>query len=349
MIEIDGSHGEGGGSVLRNAVALSCAFRQPVRVFNIRAKRKNPGLQMQHLTGVRALARISNAKVGGLEKGSMELLFEPGEITGGSFEFDVQTAGSVTLVLQALAPACAFAKKPTRARIIGGTNVPLSPPVSYFKEVFLPAVSRMGYRGALTVERQGWYPKGGGIVDFEAEPSWPLEPLDLSRPVEFTRAKVISIASNLPEHVIERQAESAVEVLRKAGFSDVEVARESSKAICPGTAVVALAYSPEGAVVCGSALGELGKKAEAVGEEAARALLAETDRKAPVDRHLADQLLTYMALAKGRSTILCSTLTEHTRTNAWLIEHFVEKRFEMEELADGTARIAIDGVGFEAK
>src|SRR5512136_1060827 len=138
MIEIDGSHGEGGGQLLRTAVALAALTRKPVTVNRIRQGRPNPGLAAQHVTALRAVAELASAQVNGLEAGSSKVVFEPGDLRGGDHAFDVGTAGSVTLVLQACLPVAFAAKEATRLRIVGGTDVQWSPPLDYFARVFLP-------------------------------------------------------------------------------------------------------------------------------------------------------------------------------------------------------------------
>ncbi len=347
MIEIDGSHGEGGGAILRNAIALSAAFGEPARVFNIRKGRKEPGLKLQHLTAVKALQEIAGAKVRGAEKGSQEISFGPGKIAGGKHRFDIGSAGSVTLVLQALMPALAFAEKETELEIVGGTHVNWSPPFEYLKEVLLPQLRKMGYRCEVELLRHGFYPKGGGIVRAEIEPCGRLNPLKLAGRGELAGIEGVSISANLPEHIAKRQAHAAAAALVKAGHES-RIGTRVAQADCPGTAIALWAKYSSGAILGAGSLGEIGKKAEKVGEEAAGKLLKEMESGAAVDEHLADQLLVYMALAEGRSEILASRLTGHAKTNAWLIGHFIKNRFEIEEKPGGTARIAMEGAGHGA-
>ncbi len=336
MIEIDGSHGEGGGAILRNALALSAAFEIPVRIFNIRKGRREPGLKLQHLTAVKALQEIAGAEVSSVEKGSQEVSFEPGKIAGGKHRFDIGSAGSITLVLQALMPALAFAEKETELELVGGTHVNWSPPFEYLKEVLLPQIRKMGYRGDVELVRNGWYPKGGGIVRARVEPAGKLKPLKLVERGELLRVRGISVASNLPEHIAKRQADAARAVLPQA---EIEV--KAVPAASPGSAAVLWAQYSGGAVLGASALGEIGKKAEQVGKEAAEKLKAEMESGAAVDEHLADQLLVYMALAEGRSEILASGLSGHAKANAWLIEQFIKRRFEIRESEGKNASVAI--------
>ena len=338
MIEIDGSHGEGGGAILRNALALSAALGKPVRVFDIRKGRGEPGLKLQHLTAVRALQEVCGAEVKGAEKGAGEVSFSPGKIAGGKFRFDVGSAGSITLVLQALLPALAFAEKESEIEIIGGTHVNWSPPFEYFHAVLLPQLRRMGCEVGIELLRNGWYPKGGGAVRARVKPAGALRPIRLVERDGLVRIRGVSIASNLPEHVAKRQADAVKEV-----FPQAEIEVRNSAAASPGSAVVLWAEFSGGAILGASALGERGKPAEKVGKEAAEALGKEIAGGAAVDAHLADQLLVYMALAEGRSEILAHGLSGHARTNVWLIEQFIKRNFEIRESGEGNHTVAIEG------
>lgn len=335
MIEIDGSHGEGGGAVLRNAIALSAALREPVHVFNIRTGRPEPGLKMQHLTGVKALAEICKAEVKGLEKGSTEISFSPGKIGGGRFSFDVGTAGSLTLVLQSLMPALAFAEDEVELELVGGTNVAWSPPVDYLENVVLPVASLMGFKGRIWVEARGWYPKGGGKVKAFFEPvEGALKPLRLEERGKLVSVGGVSVASGLPAHVAERQADAAEKALMDAGIG-CEIRRETTTAACPGSAVVLWARFSSGAVLGGSALGERGKPAEKVGGAAAADLVAAVRGGASVDAHLCDQLLAFTALAEGESEFTAQAWSSHSGTNAWLTRQFIKKSVGVNEEKEG--------------
>jgi len=134
MIEIDGAKGEGGGQVLRSALSLSMTTGRPVRIGNIRAGRKRPGLMRQHLTAVRAAQKISSAKVTGAALGSGQLSFEPGDVVGGDYDFAVGTAGSATLVAQTVLPALMLARRPSRVRFEGGTHNPFAPPFHFLAQ-----------------------------------------------------------------------------------------------------------------------------------------------------------------------------------------------------------------------
>ena len=209
MLEVDGSHGEGGGQLLRMAVALSVLTEQPIRVARIRAGRKNPGLAAQHATAVGALAKMCDAKVDGLRIGSSTITVQPGKIRPGAYSFDVGTAGSVTLVLQALIPVAAAASGPVRLRVVGGTDVPWSPPADFFARVFLPLLRRVGGRVEVEVMRRGYYPRGGGIVETVVQPTREWSPLEFTELGKVERVRGIAHVANLPEEIPRRMKHAA--------------------------------------------------------------------------------------------------------------------------------------------
>ncbi|MHC1590438.1 MAG: RNA 3'-terminal phosphate cyclase, partial [Candidatus Hecatellaceae archaeon] len=178
-VEIDGSMLEGGGQILRTSVALSALTGRPVRVFNVRARRNPPGLRLQHLAAIKTVVMLTDAEVEGLEVSSLEVGFNPKAIKGGSFSFDVGSAGSITLILQALAPVAAYAPSPVELEIVGGTNTKWSPPVEYVREVLLPTLKRMGFEGRIEVVRRGFYPQGGGDVKAFFKPVKSLKPIEI--------------------------------------------------------------------------------------------------------------------------------------------------------------------------
>src|SRR5262245_24380479 len=141
MLKIDGSVGEGGGQILRTSLALSALTGQPFTIEKIRANRKKPGLMRQHLTAVRAAARVCNAQVEGDALSSLALTFRPGPVVPGAYELAIGTAGSATLVLQTVLPALLTAPSPSRLTIEGGTHNPLAPPFDFLERSFLPLVN----------------------------------------------------------------------------------------------------------------------------------------------------------------------------------------------------------------
>ena len=328
MIEIDGSHGEGGGQILRTAVSLASVLRKSVHVSNIRSGRPSPGLSPQHLTSIEAAAELCDAEVEGLYVGSKEIAFEPGQLTGGDFEFDVGTAGSVSLVLQTCLLPASMSKSVVRIRIRGGTDVRWSPPIEYVAQVHIPLLERFGVSCELDIESRGFYPEGGGTIIATCAPSGGLHAVDLGTRGELKDILGIAFAQNLPEHVVTRMKHSALKSL--VNFNRVKVQSQITSGSSTGAGIV-LAARYEHSILGESVLGEKGVRAETIGESCAIDLMETIDSGATVDEHGLDQLLPYMALADGRSTVLVEGLTEHAKTNIWVIERFLGRRFVTSE------------------
>ncbi|NYZ76975.1 RNA 3'-phosphate cyclase [Candidatus Micrarchaeota archaeon] len=311
MITIDGSHGEGGGQIIRTSLTLSAITGKAVEITNIRANRPKPGLAMQHLTAVKAVRSICRGKLEGAEEGSRRFVFEPGKIVGGKYDFNIGTAGSVTLVAQTILPILLVADKKSEVRITGGTHVMKSPGYDYFENVFLPAIRLMGAEVESKMLRSGYYPAGGGEIEIKAGPSrlkgrenWPRE----------EQVKAIIRVANLPLSIAMREKK----VLLEHDIEDVFI--REVQAASPGNAVT-LWKGLRGSC----AVGEIGKRAEIVAKEAVDALAAENG---DVDRRLADQLLVYAVLAEGKTTFKTSQITNHFRTNADIIQRFMERKIE---------------------
>ncbi len=352
-VRIDGSYGEGGGQILRSSLALSALTGKPLHILNIRAGRKNPGLRPQHLTAVRTIAAVCNAKVEGAKVNSTEVRFIPGKPSGGEFVVDVSadqpSAGAGTLVFQTLFPALLFAPRPSSLRIVRcGTHVPFSPPADYIAHVFLPTVQRMGAMGTFTLVKAGWFPRGGGELLATVQPvSAPLQSIMLTERDNLRRVWVLSALSNLKRSIALRQANQAVNRLLAMGFHQSKIEVDIRELPSPSTGTVVFLLAEFENIVAGfSALGELGKPAEKVADETVEAFANYWRTTAPVDPHLADQLVLFMALADGRSEIRTSSLTQHTLTHIWLIEHFLPVRFQVQGQLGEEAHIAVEGVAF---
>ncbi len=352
IIEIDGSQGEGGGQLLRTSTALSALVNKTVKIYNIRAKRSEPGLKPQHATAINALARITQANVTGVKVGSSSITFDPDKPQGGRFKFDIGTAGAISLVLQTLMPCAAFAQSPTELEIRGGTDVAWSPPIDYITNVTLPILMKMGYRSEIVLSRRGHYPRGGGLVRAIIDPIKKLSPLNLTERGEILSVKGISHAVRLPKHVAQRQADSAENRLKKAGFKDVEIKLEwyekgKDPHLGPGSGIVLWADTDSGSVIGGDALGERGKPAEKVGEEAADKLLKEIERDAPIDSHLGDMLIPYLAVADGRSQIKVTELTLHLLSNIAVTEKILNIKFNVEGKEKESGIVTVEGIKLE--
>jgi len=330
VIEIDGSKYEGGGAILRVACALSVVTKKPCRVFNIRKSRPKPGLATQHLLSIQALAELCNGRLEGDFLGSEEIKFYPGEIYRDRVSVNIPTAGSITLALQSLIPPALFSPKPVKITFNGGaTDTFFSPTIDYFQYVFLKILGKMGAKVEINILKRGYYPEGGAKVEITVFSSR-LKNLNLAERGKFQKILVISGASNALKNkkVAERQVAGVREVLGKLKLP-IEEKIEYYDTRCPGSQIC-LAALFENTVIGTDNLGKLGKRAEDVGKEAALELLKEQKSGACVDKHLGDQVLAYMSLAKDKSSITVSEITNHCKTNIWVIEKFVEGKFEIE-------------------
>lgn len=324
MIEIDGSYGEGGGAILRTSAALSALTGKAIQITDIRAKRPKKGLMPQHLSALKSVALLSKADYEGLKLGSTEVTFKPREIEGGDYQLDIGTAGSLTLLMQGFMIPASFAKDPVKITLKGGTDVRWSPPVDYLSNVTIPILRSIGYNMELQVIQRGYYPRGGGILRAIIYPVKKLNPFNLLN-LRADRVRGISHAVKLPEHVAYRQAGSAERILEDKGYEvDIEV-QHSDKALGPGSGIV---LWTEGESRMGSScLGEPGKRAELVGEEAAKDLLYSISFNGALDRYMGDQIIPYMAIA-GNSQVTVTELTEHTLTNIYVTEKITGHKFK---------------------
>ncbi|MGD9491514.1 MAG: RNA 3'-terminal phosphate cyclase [Methanoregulaceae archaeon] len=310
MLEVDGSVLEGGGQIVRSAVALSAITGIPVRVRNIRAGRDRPGLRYQHCAAVRSVASVCSARVDGCDVGGDTLTFSPEKIEKRSISVDIGTAGSIPMVLQAWLPVVLDCGGEIVAQ--GGTEVPLSPTIDYFEHVTGQVIRSHGGNFSTTIVQRGYYPRGGGIVRVVVEPSC-MRPISFGGPAE--GCGIVSCSSGLPDHVATRQASSAVSLLAGEGIDGVPV--EYDRRDGPGTgSSITVWFGCRGAC----ALGRRGVPAELVGSSAARGLVDELYLQGDVDRYLGDQLLIYLARYGGRYS--CTEYTLHARTMVWLLEQF---------------------------
>ncbi len=340
-VGIDGRYGEGGGQILRTALTLSSLLNVPVRIDHIRANRTKSGLRPQHLAAVNALATITGARVDGARVGSTELLFDPERLRGGNYSFHIGTAGSTGLVLQALIPVLLFGNTRSHVHISGGTHVPWSPPFHYLQSVFSPALKAMGGELDLEILTWGWYPKGGGVVRASVYPTGGLKAIRYLNRGNLRDIQVLSAFSNLPLRIAKRQKDQALTRLRHLGITP-HTRIEDAPSPGQGTALF-LAVQFEGSTAGFTSLGREGKKAEAVADDACDLLIGFLDGGGVIDRHLADQLVLYMALAEGYSTFLTKNITEHLLTNIWVIERFLQVTFAVEE---GAGKVGVQGSGF---
>ncbi len=331
MLTLDGSMGEGGGQILRTALALSSVTGAPFRIDNLRASRPRPGLARQHLSAVRAAAEVTEAEIEGAELGSTEVTFRPREIRPGEYRFTTGGAGSATLVLQTILPPLMIAPGPSDILLEGGTHNPYAPPFDFVERVFLPLVRRIGPRVDLSLERRGFYPGGGGRLRARIEPATRLHPLTLlDRGPTIERTARVLISS-LPRHIAVRELGTLGALLEIApdAFEVIEV----DEAVGPGNVVLIEIRCKEVTEIF-TGFGRKGVRAETVAREAAAEALNWESSGALADGHLADQLLVPLALAGG-GDFTTTEPTSHTRTNAEVIRHFVNADTTFESLGGG--------------
>jgi RNA 3'-phosphate cyclase len=343
MIQINGSHGEGGGQIVRTALAFSTLLGKAFEANEIRSGRKEPGLKAQHLACIKALEQLCDAKTGGAELGSVNLRYIPGKIKAKKIEIDIGTAGSITLLLQSLLPACVLADRKINLSITGGTSGKWQMPVDYFMQVFAPQLRRYADI-KIKMTKRGYYPKGGGKVEISISPKFTLETKDSAPKIEIIEQghlqyiKGVSHASkDLQENnVAERQAKAAEIMLKEFGCP-VNIDMQYAETLSTGSGITLWAvFSAEKDEISelnpirmgADTAGELGKRAEEVGTEAAKQLIAEIKSGAPIDEHLADNLIPFLALFGGK--IRVSKTSSHTLTNIYAAEQFIGKIFSSE-------------------
>jgi len=331
MISIDGSEGEGGGQILRTALTLSLLTGEPFRIDRIRAGRRQPGLLRQHLTAVEAAQQVGKAKVDGGQMGSTRLMFVPGTVCPGDYSFRVGTAGSATLVMQTVLLPLLLAGGGSRLTLEGGTHNPFAPPFDFLVRSYLPLLNRMGPRVTAELDRPGFYPAGGGRFKVEITPADRLQPFSLQERGVFKAQRARVLLARLSEEIGQRQARLLREGL---GEVETEVLRINNSA-GPGNAVMAEVESEHVCAVF-TGFGERGVPSEHVVRGVTvqvREYLAGT---APVEEHLADQLMLPMAVAGGGS-YRATKVSLHARTNRGVIDRFLPGRIEILEANDGSA------------
>jgi RNA 3'-terminal phosphate cyclase (ATP) len=342
LAEIDGSQGEGGGQILRTSVSLSCILGIPIKIRNIRALRKEPGLRPQHLQAVLSAAEISNSKIVGAKVGSSSIELYPGEPSKCvSKTVDTRTAGSVTLIAQTLIPIGIFRNLELDIQIIGGTEVPASPTIDYLQQIVLPVYRKIGADVQILLKRRGYYPKGGGIIQVKVKRSstknhsvkFPAIE-DLSSPVE---ASIIASSSLLPSHVTQREVESASSVLSKNRIQVKDAMTydrtSAESAFSPGTSI-SIFRQNENECIGASSLGERGKRAEEVGSQAAQQFVKEIQGRPNFDSHLADMAVTLFSCIPHKSSFTTSLITKHLETNLQVAAKMTGMSYKISETGE---------------
>ncbi|MBR9692031.1 RNA 3'-terminal phosphate cyclase [Candidatus Woesearchaeota archaeon] len=342
MLKIDGSYGEGGGQIARTALALSTITGKAFEANNIRQGRKVSGLKAQHVKCTKALEKLANAKSQYAVIGSEILKYEPGKLRPQTLSIDIGTAGSISLLLQAILLPTFFVDGKIHLKITGGTSGKWAMPFDFLMNIFLPQIKKFTKSIDVKIEKRGYYPKGGGKIELKIKPLEDKTAFPKFNSIEqgnLIQIKGISHASKHLEkaEVAERQAKAA-----KLSLSNLDVPiniqTEYADTLSPGSGITLWAIFSKDPdeidvnnpiLIGADALGERGKKSEDVGREAAESLLKEIESKSPVDSHTADNLIPFLSMFGGK--IKVSKITKHTKTNIWVCEQFIENKFEIDE------------------
>ncbi len=342
MIEIDGSFGYG--QVLRTAIGLSALTLKPVKVTNIRKNRPRPGLMPQHLMGIKIAGEFCNAQINGALPGSMEVEFIPRSHVFADKKIDIGTSGSIGLLIQTLTPILSFSDKPIRLEIVGGTAGLGSPTMEYVKFVTFPILEKLGLkRPDIEIVRQGFYPKGQGFVRMKFSPTDKLNSVNLTSRGTVKEIRGVSIAGSLPRHIAHRQAYNAKKILVGNGFMNSDVAIVNNLYTASSGTSITLWADCENTILGADAIGEIGKPAEKVGEEAAQHLLNSINSQAALDEYMSDQIIPFLALSHGKSSVVVEKFTEHVETNIRVTEQILGVKFELDRYEK---KIFVDGIGF---
>ncbi len=323
MIEIDGIYGEGGGQILRYSVALSVLTKKSIRIVNIRANRQNPGLRPQHFTAVRCLKKICNAKTKGLEIGSLDLEFEPKDVKTGIYEFDIGTAGSIPLVFQCLILALSNINKKTEIKIIGGTDVKWAPSWDYFAFVFLKLLKKMNFQVNAKLIKRGYYPKGGGEASIKIFSNQKLKSLNVKNKQRFDRINGIVNIANLPDNISRRIKHSTIEECIKNDLNCF-INIDKKESLSPGCGLTLWTESKD-SVLGTSLIGEKGLPSEKIGKISSKNLIEQIKSNATLDIFALDQIMPYLLLSDYSSSLSVKKLSNHSLTNIWLINKFVDR------------------------
>ena len=344
-MEIDGSKHSGSGTLLRYSTALATLLSRPLHMTHIRSKRGKPGLRPQHLQALRACSSLSGGQIQGAEVGSSEIHYQPGKsLSHGDFRWDIGTAGSTTMLAFTLIPLALFAKGPSRFTLTGGLFQDSAPGAFHMQKILLPILRRMGAEVTLEILRPGYPPRGQGFLQVEINPlSGSLTPLHLTEQGRVKEIQGISLASHLEgEKVSARMAGESRRLLEKHGYRPAITLIDDRQAAQKGAALCLWAETGTGCLLGADQSGAPGRRSESIARFVVSSLLEDLATRATTDRHLADQLILFAALAKGTTRYLIPRGTDHVRSNLWVVEEILGVKTELR----GNI-LTIEGIGFQ--
>lgn len=344
MLEIDGSRFSGSGTIVRQAVAFAALTGRDIHIINARVRRRRPGLRRQHIRAVEAINELVGGTLTGCVEGSRDIVFCPGPLAGARrYTWDIGSAGSTTMLTLAVLPVLAFAGAPIEAELHGGVFQDFAPSFFHLRHVMLPLLERMGVDARMEMRRPGYVPTGGGILWLSVQPAaGPLRPLVLDEPPRVTKLWGIALSSHLVERrVSQRMADAALAELAAAGESAEIETQYDDTALQRGAALAIFADLAGGTRIGADRAGALRRGAEAIGRYVVRNLLEDLRTGAVADRHAADQLIPYAALAEGESRFRIPMVTEHVLASAWLAQEFLDARVSIEDSV-----VTVRGAGY---
>lgn len=334
FLEIDGSFGEGGGSILRLSGGFSILFKKPIRIKKIRANRANPGLQEQHLSGLKILSELTDSVLSDCKIGTTELTMIPGNKVKSNIHINVGTAAMIGLLLQPVQIACLGFNKPEKIEISlkgGGTFGEWAPSLNYLKEVTYPIFAKAGYKIAVEIEKHGFYPKGGASTKCVIYPSKDkLKPIDLTESgnIDLIRGEIIITEQLRQGNIGERIKKSVIQELKRNLNIETDIRDVWVSSLSPGVGLSLWAQSDTGAIISsGTVLGEKKISSEKLGAKTASELIKYIRNGIPVDNYLSDQLIPLMAYVREPSRIKVLEVTSHAKTNLDIIKLFTNRSY----------------------
>jgi len=341
LLSIDGSYGEGGGQILRTAVALSVVTKTPVEIVNIRSNRPDPGIKPQHYVAIKSIEELCGGESTDLEIGSSHLVFKPGEIKGGNYKFDIGTAGSITLVLQACLLSAFRTHDPLTIHVKGGTDVRWAPSWDYFNYVSLFLLKKIGVSVDAQLIKRGYYPKGGGEGAITINPSGEIHPLCLDEKQNFTTVDGVIHSANLPEDVGTRMKHAAIKILMKKNLR-ANITFEDKPALSTGIGIT-IWTRYDSSILGSTMLGERGVPAEKIGGDVASHIIKDIESGANIDEYAFDQIIPYLAIVRNGSACVVREVSNHAKTNIWLVKQFFDVDFKLEKFGNATI-VTVDSI-----